>query len=82
MWQRQTYSLLDFLGDLGGLFECLWFIGWVIVNPFKQYALKVFLMTSLYRIRERNGEKAINNNFLKRIRHRSYLSLYLLGCCY
>lgn len=38
-WSRQTYSLLDFLGDIGGLFDCLIFIGWAIVDPFKQYAL-------------------------------------------
>lgn len=80
MWQRQTYSLLDLLGDLGGLFECLMFIGWAIVNPLKVHALKVFLMVSLYRQKEGADVKAINKNFLTKIEPKSYLSLYIVGC--
>ena len=49
VWQRQIYSTLDFLGDLGGLFDALRFIGEMIVSPFKDYAVKVILMVSLFR---------------------------------
>ena len=49
IWQRQIYSTLDFLGDLGGLFDALRFIGEMIVSPFKDYAVKVILMVSLFR---------------------------------
>ena len=30
-WSRQTYSLLDWLGDLGGLFDALWYIASLVV---------------------------------------------------
>ena len=49
IWQRSTYSALDFLGDLGGLFDALRFIGETILSPFTHYALKVFLMANLFR---------------------------------
>ena len=34
---RQTYSLLDWLGDCGGLLDALFFIGEIFVNPISLY---------------------------------------------
>ena len=34
LWQRQTYSGLDFLGDLGGLFDALKLLCEAFVGPF------------------------------------------------
>ena len=45
---RQTYSLLDFLGDLGGLFDALRLIAAALVSPFSALALKVSILSSLF----------------------------------
>lgn len=37
--ERQTYSLLDWLGDVGGLFEGLNVIGAYILAPIASYAM-------------------------------------------
>ena len=39
-WNRQTYSLLDRLGDLGGLLDILLHIGHVLVLPIASFNLK------------------------------------------
>ena len=39
-WNRQTYSLLDWLGDLGGLLDILLHIGHVLVLPIASFNLK------------------------------------------
>lgn len=46
-WSRQTYSSLDFLGDLGGLYDALRLIAQTIVAPFSSFALKAFVTKSL-----------------------------------
>ena len=45
---RQTYSVLDFLGDLGGLFDALKTIAAAMISPFSALALKVSILTSLF----------------------------------
>ena len=44
---RQTYSLLDWLGDAGGLLDALFFIGEAIVEPFSVFALQSKLVSLL-----------------------------------
>ena len=48
-WNRQTYSLLDWLGDLGGLLDILLHIGHMIVFPISTFTLKQLLMSSFFR---------------------------------
>ena len=38
--ERQTYSMLDLLGDIGGLFEALRYIGGMTIAPFSAFAMK------------------------------------------
>ena len=38
--ERETYALLDWLGDIGGLYGALEFIGYLCVLPFSTYAIK------------------------------------------
>ena len=37
---RQTYSLLDWLGDCGGLMDALFLIAEILVAPFASFALR------------------------------------------
>ena len=48
LWQRQTYGALDFLGDLGGLFDALKLLCEAFVGPFASFALRVALMASFF----------------------------------
>ena len=40
MYSRQTYSLLDFLGDIGGVLEFFIYLGEFLANPFALYTLQ------------------------------------------
>ena len=43
-WNRQTYSILDWLGDLGGLLDMLIAIASYIVAPMVSYRLETTLL--------------------------------------
>jgi hypothetical protein len=45
---RNTYGLLDFLGDIGGLFEILKILSMVIVRKFPEIRLKALITSRLY----------------------------------
>ena len=47
--ERQTYSVLDWLGDLGGLFDALRYSVGLIIAPIAAYALKAELLSSVFR---------------------------------
>ena len=38
--ERQTYSILEWLGDVGGLFDMLTLIGSKLIGPFTLFSLK------------------------------------------
>lgn len=48
---RQTYSFLDWLGDMGGLLDALYLIGMIIMAPISSFALKTELLSSMFRYR-------------------------------
>lgn len=45
---RQTYSLLDWLGDLGGLFEALSIMSQWLIAPVASFALKATLLSNFF----------------------------------
>lgn len=42
---RSTYSILDWIGDIGGLFDGLYFIGSRMLGPIAAFAMKAELFT-------------------------------------
>ena len=50
-WSRQTYSFLDFLGDLGGLKDGLIALGAVFIGPIAAFNLKATLLSELFYVR-------------------------------
>ena len=38
-WQRETYSILDWLGDLGGLYDALFIICRFLLTPISAYTI-------------------------------------------
>ena len=57
-WNRQTYSLLDWLGDLGGLVESLFFIFHLVVNSVSAFSLQTRLAESLFSIKKRSRKSS------------------------
>ena len=47
--ERQTYSFLEWLGEVGGLFEISKVIGFFIVLPFSSYRIKSELLSAIFR---------------------------------
>ena len=49
---RQTYNLLDWLGDIGGLNDALFIILEFTLIPFKKFTLGSFVLTRLFRFKK------------------------------
>ena len=43
-WSRQTYSLLDWLGDIGGLYGMIFSLASFMVYPVAKFRLETALM--------------------------------------
>ena len=56
IYNRQTYSLLDWLGDCGGLFDALYYFLKVIVTPVASFNLQATLLSYLIRERPSDSE--------------------------
>ena len=48
-WNRQTYSFLDLVGDIGGLYDGLKLIGKAMIVPFSWFGLHVSLLMNIFR---------------------------------
>ena len=64
MVTRQTYSFLDWLGDMGGLFDAFYLMGMIIVSPISKFALKTELLSSMFRYR--GSEEGLKSRTLSR----------------
>lgn len=62
-YQRTIYSLLDFIGDVGGLMEGLQFIGYLFIAQFTAKLFKASVMRKLYL---ENKDIKIRDNQAKR----------------
>ena len=56
---RETYSILDWLGDIGGLNGILLSIFEIGIAPFAGFSLQRFLLTNMFRKRDTHGKKAV-----------------------
>ena len=51
-WNRQTYSILDFVGDIGGLKDGLVLLGVIIIGKLSSFNLKAMLTSELFYLRD------------------------------
>ena len=51
VWTRQTYSILDYMGDLGGLFEALRYLCTFFIAPISVFSLNSTLMAHFFRFK-------------------------------
>ena len=49
---RKTYSILEWLGDIGGLADALIIIGGIFVLPVATYALESNILAAIFRFRK------------------------------
>lgn len=48
---RESYSMLDWLGDLGGLVDALYYICLTIVAPVAAFSMKAMLLSKIFRFK-------------------------------
>ena len=60
-WHRQTYSILDFIGDMGGLLDGLWYACAAIIMPFQIFTVNELILTSFFRKNKRIDENIEHN---------------------
>ena len=67
-WNRQTYSLLDLLRDLGGLYNALRLIALIATAPASKFAMNVLLATSLLTLKGEQtfGRQRVEPRFSKK----------------
>ena len=61
--------MLDWLGDMGGLLDALYFIGAIVMTPFSRFALKSELINTMFRFRKSeptDGKSLRRTNSVKR----------------
>lgn len=61
--ERQTYSALEWLGDIGGLFDMLKLLGYMIVIPFSSFGLRSELLSGIFRYISSLRKAKDNGNF-------------------
>ena len=54
---RETYSMLDYLGDLGGLFDAFKILGGILISPVSGFALKSRLLSTIFRTATPSDER-------------------------
>ena len=55
--ERQTYSVLEFMGDMGGLFDALYAIGSWIIFPIVTFRMKENVRSQLYMLKPETEKK-------------------------
>ena len=51
IWERSTYSLFDWCGDLGGLYDGLYYFIRAVLSPISAFALRSTVLTNFFRFR-------------------------------
>ena len=65
MTTRQTYSLLDWLGDIGGLNDALFIISEIVMNSYTQFLKMSVLLTTLFRFKQGASQSDSRKNKVK-----------------
>ena len=56
---RETYGVLSWLGDIGGLTDCLLLLGRLLLKPFTSFSLQTFLLSGLFRLQPLKTHKQL-----------------------
>lgn len=56
-YDRKVYSLFEFLGDLGGLYQSLFVIGFILVTYFVERIFVSSILRQIYQIKKLDGEE-------------------------
>ena len=61
---RQTYGLLDYFGDIGGLIDFLFYLATFILQPFSQFIYSHHILTKLFRTKSERTASTLRSNQL------------------
>ena len=67
VFERQTYSLLEWLGDVGGLYDGELLIGRFIVGPLADFAVSSALLTKIFSLAPRNKTSKTKKTSSRRV---------------
>ena len=73
---RQTYGLLDWIGDVGGLFDGLKLVGAFLVAPFASFAMQAEVLTAAFRTHQIEG---LSSNKTSKVEKLTYMRASLCG---
>ena len=59
--ERQTYNMLEWVGDVGGLFDGLVLICRLFVAPLATLTLKLELLKEIFKSRKDSADSPVNN---------------------
>lgn len=83
--ERETYDVLEWLGDVGGLFDALYYLAYFFVTPLTTYKLRIELLSSVFRSSKLSEQNEVgskwwqNNENMSSFRKRSIF--YLVTHC-
>ncbi len=61
-FERKIYSLLDILGDIGGLYQSLYVLGFLSVNFLAYRIFVANLLKHIYQVKKDRSEKKVATN--------------------
>ena len=64
--ERETYGLLEWLGDIGGLIDALRYLVGFLLTPLAAYSLKVELLNSVSKSKEQ-PEKLLRSSTFRQL---------------
>ena len=56
IYERQTYSVLEWVGDVGGLFDGLGMIARMFMGPFSAFAMKAEILSVIFKQSSQAGK--------------------------
>ena len=62
---RETYGFLEFAGDLGGLFDALYYVISFIISPLTSIVISSELLMSIFRVKNRKLRQVWSTNFVE-----------------
>ena len=58
MYARRSYTMLAYLGDLGGLLDIIWIIGAVLTAALTRDVLQAAMITNSYHVQKYNHDNS------------------------
>ena len=65
LWTRETYAILDYLGDLGGLYDALYILLNIVAAPIATYRFQSSLLSDSFEIAQSHDQSKLTDKVQK-----------------